>query len=277
MILRKFRNLPRNRAAPIPDSRPRRKSTAVPSGNSSKSGYPAVIIFDVDGVLVETRGSFQRTTLETVKFFTKKSVTMRQFHAWKNRPGFNDDWKLSTAWVNELGFNHGFDEIKTKFQELYWGKNGRGNVTGEKWLLPRAKFARLAKIAELAIFTGRLWRELDYTLERNRGRGIFKTIVTVEDVEHPKPAPDGLVKILNGRNPRAALYIGDNIDDAIAAKAAKVPFVGVLPRRGPERRERSTRLQELGALTILSDVSELEAWLHKRAALPINSATPSSH
>lgn len=225
--------------------------------------YPSVIIFDVDGVLVDTRRSFQRTTLETVKFFTNKRVTARQLHEWKNRPGFNDDWKLSTAWVNDLGFKVEYEEVKTKFQQIYWGQNGKGNVTGEKWLLAKPKIARLAKLAELAIFTGRVWRELDYTLDRNKLRGVFHTIITVEEVDNPKPAPDGLLKILKGRGPSEALYVGDNVDDALAAQAAQVPFVAVLPKTGHERRERSTRLRQLGALAILSNVNELEAWLQK--------------
>ena len=225
--------------------------------------YPSVIIFDVDGVLVDTRRSFQRTTLETVKFFTNKRVSARQLHEWKNRPGFNDDWKLSTAWVNDLGFKFEYEEVKTKFQQIYWGKNGKGNVTGEKWLLAKPKIARLAKLAELAIFTGRVWRELDYTLDRNKLRGVFHTIITVEEVDNPKPAPDGLLKILKGREPSEALYVGDNVDDALAAQTAQVPFVAVLPKTGHERRERSTRLRQLGALAILSNVNELEAWLQK--------------
>jgi len=225
--------------------------------------FPSVIIFDVDGVLVDTRGSFQRTTLETVKFFTKQRVTARQLHAWKNRPGFNDDWKLSTAWVNELGCQLAYEEVKTKFQQIYWGPDGRGNVRREKWLLAKPKLLRLAKLAELAIFTGRIWRELNYTLDRNRMRGVFQTIVTTEDVVKPKPAPDGLLKILNGRDPSEALYLGDNVDDALAAQAARVPFVAVLPKTGHARRERSTRLTEVGALTILPDVSDLESWLGK--------------
>lgn len=225
--------------------------------------YPSVIIFDVDGVLVDTRGSFQRTTLETVKFFTKKRVTARQLHGWKNRPGFNDDWKLSTAWVKDLGFKFEYEEVKARFQQIYWGKKGKGNVAREKWLLAKPKIARLAKLAELAIFTGRVWRELDYTLDRNKLRGVFQTIITVEEVENPKPAPDGLLKILNGREPSDALYVGDNVDDALAAQAAKVPFVAVLPKTGHERRERSTRLRQLGALAILSNVNELEGWLRR--------------
>jgi HAD superfamily hydrolase (TIGR01548 family) len=225
---------------------------------------PAVIIFDVDGVLVDTRGSFQRTTLETVKFFVGKRVTRRELHRWKNRPGFNDDWKLSTAWVNALGKKIEYDEVKGKFVEIYWGKNGKGNVTREKWLLPAANLRRLSKLAELYIFTGRIRRELDYTLDRCRCRFFFHGIVSVENVKRPKPAPDGLLQILNGRDPGNALYVGDNVDDALAAQAAKMPFVGILPRRSEERRQRGTRLRGLGALTILSDIKELEGWLKRR-------------
>jgi HAD superfamily hydrolase (TIGR01548 family) len=263
---------PKNRAAPIPDSSRRRKS-ATSSGPERAKPYPSVIVFDVDGVLVDVRGSFQLTTLQTVKFFTKKRVTLRELHAWKNRPGFNDDWKLSTTWINDLGGNITFDEVKRKFQEIYWGQNRQGNVRKEKWLLPNSTLARLAQKSELAIFTGRYRNELNYTLDRNKVRRDFKTIVTVEDVTNPKPAPDGLIRILNGRAPDLALYIGDNIDDALAAQSAKIPFLGILPKTGEERRQRSTRLRELGALAILNDIRQLEAWLRDPKAPSFRSST----
>jgi HAD superfamily hydrolase (TIGR01548 family) len=227
----------------------------------------------VDGVLVDTRGSYQLTTLQTVKFFTKKRVTLRELHAWKNRPGFNDDWKLSTAWVNDLGADFAYEDIKKKFQQIYWGANNQGNVRKEKWLLRKSALARLAKRAELAIFTGRNWDELNYTLARNGVRRNFKTIITVEEVANPKPAPDGLLKILKGRAPGNALYVGDNIDDALAAQSAGVPFLAILPKTGEERRQRSTRLLQLGARSILNDISELEPWLRKSRAASIRSST----
>jgi HAD superfamily hydrolase (TIGR01548 family) len=224
----------------------------------------SVIIFDVDGVLVDTRGSFQRTTLETVRLLTSKHVTRSELHRWKNRPGFNDDWKLSHAWVNQLGKDLSYEDVKRRFVEIYWGKNGRnGNVRREKWMLSRSALKRIAKIAPLALFTGRVYKELDYTLDRWKVRDCFNQIVTVEDVSKPKPDPEGLTKILDGRDPSTALYVGDNIDDALAAKAARVPFVGILPPRSWERRHRGTRLKELGALTILGDIRALEKWLKK--------------
>lgn len=223
-----------------------------------------VLIFDVDGVLVDTRGSFQRTTLEVVRFFTGRRVTRAELHRWKNRPGYNDDWKLSHAWVRALGGDFEYEEVKRKFQEIYWGVNNTGNVRLEKWLLPRPSLGRLTKMAELAIFTGRIHRELDYTLDRWNVRDFFTQVVTVEEVTNGKPHPEGLLTILGERNASLAVYVGDNVDDSLAAKSAGIEFIGVLPRGSQERRLRGTRLRELGAKTILGEISELESWLRNR-------------
>ena len=223
--------------------------------------FPALIIFDVDGVLVDVRGSFQKTTLETVEFFTGKEVTRRELQIWKNKPGYNDDWKLSTAWVHALGGEPEYEEVKRKFVELYWGREGDGNVKNEKWLLPLAAMRRLARFAELSVFTGRTRGELEYTLKRCKCGPLLTQIVTVEDVKLPKPDPEGLLKILGGRDPANALYLGDNVDDALAAQAAQIPFAGVLPTRSEERRQRAARLRDLGALTILPNITKLEGWL----------------
>jgi HAD superfamily hydrolase (TIGR01548 family) len=230
--------------------------------------YPQIVIFDVDGVLVDVQGSFHRTTLETVRFFTGKRVTRAQLQGWKNRSGYNDDWKLSTAWVQSLGGKQEYEEVKRKFVELYWGENGRrGNVTREKWLLPIPQLRSMAKKAELAIFTGRTRLELDDTLDRCKSRAFFQSIVTVEDVAKPKPAPEGLLKILAGRDPNSAVYVGDNVDDALASRAAGIPFVGILFGRGEARRQRRALLQEIGAVVVLNDVTELQAWFRNRSSV----------
>ena len=224
---------------------------------------PKIIIFDVDGVLVDVRESFHRTVIETVLFFTGKRVKPAEIHEWKNRSGFNDDWTLSTAWVQSLGFNKSYEDVKAKFVELYWGKDKAGHVDRERWLLPKRELERLAKRAELALFTGRVERELDYTMKRAGVRSYFKKIITVENVSRPKPDPEGLLAILDGRDPLSAVYVGDNIDDARASKAAGVPFIGILPYRSAARRQRAKSLEDFGAITILGSVRQLTGWLRK--------------
>lgn len=220
----------------------------------------------MDGVLVGTKKTYLLTVLQVVRHFTGQRVTLRELHEWKNRPGFNDDWKLSHAWVNSLGTNVSFEEVRAKFLELYWGRNHDGNVRFEEWLLPKPVLRRLSRRAQLAIFTGRVIEELDYTFDRFRVRPFFDPVITVEKVAHPKPSPEGLFKILAGCDPRSALYLGDNVDDATAANSAGVPFLGVLPPRSDEYRQRGTRLKELGAMAILGHIKQLEPWLRLHRA-----------
>jgi HAD superfamily phosphatase len=234
---------------------------------------PEVIIFDIDGVLVDVRGSFHTTTLETVRFFTGKRVTREELQGWKSQSGFNDDWKLSTAWVHSLGGDAPYEEVKKKFVELYWGNNGKGNVSREKWLLPKSALARLARRAELALFTGRVRKETDYTLDRCKVREYFRRIITLEDVQHAKPHAEGLLKILSGRAAQSALYIGDNIDDALAARSAGMPFLGVLPLGSDARRMRTQQLRDSGAHAILDTVGEVEKWLENVPVCPSASRT----
>ena len=220
-----------------------------------------VIIFDVDGVLVDVRESYQRTVLETVRHFTGKRVGRGELHEWKNRSGFNDDWTLTHAWVNQLGGRFSYNKVKKQFELFYWGDGKRGNVAGERWLLPATQLKKLSRRASLAIFTGRTRAELGHTLERFDVRRYFSFIVTVESISKPKPDPEGLLQILDGIPASKAIYLGDNVDDALAAQKAGMAFVGVLPRGSIERRVRAARLRASGARTILGEVTEIEKWL----------------
>ena len=73
--------------------------------------------------------------------------------------------------------------------------------------------------------------------------------------------PDGLLKILGNREPNAALYVGDNIDDALAARDAKVPFMAILPVDASGYRSRAAQFRELGALALLRGIKDLSDWL----------------
>ena len=80
----------------------------------------------------------------------------------------------------------------------------------------------------------------------------------MDDVKKGKPDPEGLRLLLNGAPRSDALYLGDNIDDALSAKRAGVPFLGVLPHGSDAHSARASRLRELGAIEILHSVRDLE-------------------
>jgi len=122
---------------------------------------------------------------------------------------------------------------------------------------------RWASKYELHLFTGRTRREFAFTFDKWPHTKHFRSVITMDDVERGKPAPDGLLRILASRDPSLAVYVGDNIDDALAARDAKVPFVAILPAGAYGYRERAANFRKLGALGLLRRASEIDSWLGK--------------
>jgi HAD superfamily hydrolase (TIGR01548 family) len=230
--------------------------------SSKAASLPKILIFDVDGVLVDVRRSFWLSALETMRFLTGKRVTWAQLHKWKSKPGNNDDWRMVSNWATALGRPTTYEEARDAFQQFYWGKDGKvGNVRKEKILVTPKQIERWARRFELNLFTGRTRKEFSYTFDHWPAAAYFRTVVTMDDVKRKKPHPDGLLKILDGRDASSALYVGDNIDDALAARDARVPFMAILPPGAHEYRRHATRFRELGALALLPRIGALNAKL----------------
>ncbi len=222
---------------------------------------PEILIFDVDGVLVDVRESFWRSALETMRFLTGKRVTWAELYKWKNKPGNNDDWSMVSNWATALGRPTTYEEARDAFQRFYWDCDGRpGNVRREKMLVTPRQVERWARRFELNLFTGRTRREFTYSFERWAGTRHFRTVITMDDARK-KPYPDGLLKILGKRDPGSALYLGDNVDDGLSARAAGVPFLAILPAGTYGYRQRAAQFRELGALGLLSRAADIGLWL----------------
>jgi HAD superfamily hydrolase (TIGR01548 family) len=220
-----------------------------------------LVIFDMDGVLVDVTASYHRTILETVRHFTGRRVSAAGIGRFKARAGFNDDWKLTQTWIRELGGHAGAREVIRHFQQLYLGTNFRGYIRRERWLADRRRLRRLARKRELAIFTGRPRKEALFTLKRFGVEDCFRRIVAQEDVRRQKPHPEGLLRLAAGREPAEVLYAGDSADDAIAARRAGVDFLAVLHKEAPRRSLRVREMRRLGAREVVESVNEIEGWL----------------
>jgi HAD superfamily phosphatase len=243
---------------PKKSSAPRKRA---PRKSSALRTPPQILILDVDGVLVDVRGTYWRSALETVRYLTGKRVTYADLHKWKSKPGFNDDWSMVSAWVTALGKPISYDEARVAFERFYWGSAGRpGNVRNEKLLVTPRQIEHWARRFELNLFTGRTRQEFSFTFERWPATKYFRTIITMDDARK-KPHPEGLQKILGARDPATALYLGDNIDDALAAGEAGVPFLAIIAPGEHRYRERAARFRELGALALLSRATDLNRWL----------------
>ena len=68
---------------------------------------------------------------------------------------------------------------------------------------------------------------MDIIMDNCRLHGYFDPVVLVDTVPQPKPAPDGVYLIAEkwGLEPSSLLFIGDSASDSGAAKSAGVPFL----------------------------------------------------
>jgi HAD superfamily hydrolase (TIGR01548 family) len=217
------------------------------------SDLAQMLVFDMDGVLVEVSESYRETLVLTVKHFTQQTITRDSIQEYKNQGGWNNDWSLSQRICRDLGVEIPYDAIVEYFNYLFLDQ---GMIHRERWIPRDGLLDRLAEKFEFAIFTGRTTEEAEITLQREGLRDRF-LLVTASDVEREKPAPDGLLKIAALHPSKKLLYIGDTVDDARCAKAAYVPFIGVAARHSPRRGELVELLQLEGAIQVIEDINEI--------------------
>lgn len=185
-----------------------------------------LLVFDMDGVLVDVSESYRAAIQATVGHFTGDEPSREEIQQWKNRGGFNDDWHLSHTMIRERGGDTAHAEVVDYFQKIFHGNGTDGLILRERWIAAGGLFDRLARNYTLAIFTGRLRWEARLTLDRFT-KTLFDPIVGADDVARLKPDPEGLLKICSSVEHTKCWYIGDTIDDATAAKTAGIPFIGV--------------------------------------------------
>jgi HAD superfamily hydrolase (TIGR01548 family) len=212
-----------------------------------------VLVFDMDGVLVDVTESYRETIVRTVEHFTGQTITRESIQDYKNQGGWNNDWLLSEKICHDLGVDVPYATIVEYFNYLFLDQ---GLIHRERWLPRDGLLDRLNEKFELAIFTGRTTEEAEITLNRQGVRERF-LLITTNDVEREKPAPDGLLKIAGLRPSKKLLYVGDTVDDARCAGAAKVPFIGIAATASPRRDQLLELFRQEGAIQILRDINEI--------------------
>jgi HAD superfamily phosphatase len=217
-----------------------------------------LLIFDMDGVLVDVTESYRETIARTVARFTGVEMPRSRIQDYKNQGGFNDDWELTHHIIREAGVDAPFEGVRECFQRVFLGNGSDGLILRERWMARPGALEKLSERFRLAVFTGRPREEADITLTRFAGGLLFDPVVGMYDVEKRKPHPEGLLKILGGDGAGPAYYIGDSVDDARCARAAGVPFIGIAAPSNPAYLDLVFLFQEEKAYAIVDDINYLE-------------------
>jgi phosphoglycolate phosphatase len=175
-----------------------------------------IVAFDCDGVMFDTTESNTAYYNQILSHFGQPPLTAEQFaychshtvdQAIANLFPDEEEFRAAKAYRNRMSYIPFL-----KYMEI------------EPYLKPLIQ--RLRPRYKTAVATNRS-DTMDRVISEHGLEGYFDLVVCSNDVDHPKPHPDQLIKILEhfGIDPCDSLYVGDSDLDEIAAKAAGVPFV----------------------------------------------------
>src|ERR1044072_3934031 len=99
-----------------------------------------LLIFDMDGVLVEVSESYRETIQQTVEHFTGVRIARETIQEWKNQGGWNDDLALSHALIKAAGVQVDYQEVVDHFQKIFHGDGTNGLMLRERWIAREGLF-----------------------------------------------------------------------------------------------------------------------------------------
>jgi phosphoglycolate phosphatase len=174
------------------------------------------IIYDCDGVLIDSRRSNEAFYNHILGRFGLAPITGEQL----------DVAQVSTARDSIVGLFAGspFKDAALNYLEEVDNQDFLPLLTLEAGI--KETLAALRPAHHLAVATNRS-RSLPLVLERLGLAPFFELTVSSADVQHPKPHPECLLKILAHFKvgPAEALYVGDSEVDQQTAARAGVGFV----------------------------------------------------
>lgn len=212
-----------------------------------------LLIFDLNGTLVQDNLLHFQCLQDAFKKFTWVTVSKEDV-----LPLFGD--KVENIIKQLLVLHHVKGdprEINAYRHQLYYRR-----VAHHHLLLPQTKkmLHDLHQHYQMALASGSTHATLDVTLKPNE-RHVFDYLVSGDEVKKGKPHPDEFLLCAKKLqvDPKDCLVIGDGLNDALAAKAAKMDFVGVEGHATP-----LSVLKKNGAKAVFDSVLELEKWLLKQ-------------
>lgn len=221
------------------------------------------IIFDIDGVLIDVKQSYRMAIEKTIQYFVKKesSVIQRDIEKLKKTPGFNNDWDVTYTLIKLYKSNRKpspktlplniltkssplYIRIKNIFQTYYLGEklyfkcygkkpliqNVNGLIDNESLLMNPSTMKNLSSRYVIGVVTSRPRFEALYIFRKFKLLGTFiktKNIIALEDCAKQKPDPTPIELCKKRLMTESAIYIGDTINDTIAAEKASIPSINI--------------------------------------------------
>ncbi len=256
---------------------------------NQENSIPAIVVFDIDGVVRDVSGSYRRALADTVEEFTAQAYrpTADDIDRLKSEGVWNNDWEGSQELIyryfetqkqSREQLNLDYNSIVAFFQSRYRGtdpNNLTGYICDEPLLLQPSYLNQLTEAGiRWGFFSGATRASATYVLQQ-RLNLQSPVLIAMEDAPG-KPDPTGLfstVELLENssdkiKNLPPVIYVGDTVADMYTVEKAQNNQpnrtwigVGVLPPHVQETAQKRDAYAELlkkaGATIVLGNVQEL--------------------
>ena len=174
------------------------------------------VLFDLDGVLVDSKKAWFRVYNNILIHFGVKPVSKK----WFSKIFGNTIEKNVKIFINMTA------KEANKLAIKYFAKNRRYVKVFPNSINVLKKLSD-SKV-KMALITNTPKRILIPTLNHYKLKKYFKAIVTIDDVKRGKPAPDMALKAcrLLKVKPKNTILVGDTRNDMIAGKRAGCTIIG---------------------------------------------------
>jgi len=175
-----------------------------------------LIIFDFDGVLINSEKNMQLTWDKTIKNFKEYNINFREY---KDNIGLPFNKILENLSIKKKDFKQITNYYKKN--SLYY----QNKIKLFKGVKPLIK--KLKKKYKIALFTSKDNYRTKFLIKKFDLK--FDFIVAGNDVKKGKPHPEGLKKIMKKLNFRrnSIFYIGDTTYDYYCSKKVKIKYIHV--------------------------------------------------
>lgn len=203
------------------------------------------VLFDKDGVLIDSMDMYLRAFDETLKRYGAGSLSRERFA--------REFWGIRA----ELNINKLFkDSPESKRKEIYgYYEKKRAGFENLVKIYPSTVeiLAALREKYKLGIITSTN-KKLALKLLKDFGILKYFDVVVGGDEAEPKPSPDSIFRACKflGTRPKEALYVGDTDADIGAGKAAGCMTVIITTSKTREE------LKNIKGILIIDDLKELK-------------------
>lgn len=183
---------------------------------------PKAVLFDMDGVLIDSVKLWQKSLNITLKKFGSKTISKKDFVEKYWGESVSEiigslKYELNNPKLNE----EAVEFCKKQFSEL--GKKSR--------LFPGARnsLAIVKKKFRTALVTNTARHDVFEILKRLEIEKYFDVVISIDDVKKGKPDPEPVkraCKVLR-TSPKKAVLIGDTLSDLKSGRGAGCKVIGV--------------------------------------------------